>query len=535
MSGYTLWGSDCIPCTRTSVSQMVKHLLWQLAQVLFLLVSGSRAAGAVGVLTTFQQLTSLEADGRLAWLSWLRHTLVDISSVRPWSSTAACLAPWSFEQQTLATVLTPLLMLLMLLGLAGAHRALLACTRIAADAPLSDADDSDVHASRSVRMRAVIRTRLTAFSWPMYVGGAASILLLCYVEVTTACVQLLQCVSVGADSVVFTAPAVSCLSAEYLRYRRLSIVCLAVYTAGFPLAVLVWLLRHRSRVQAQTQSFSLAPPHRASAAVPSACSPEQLPLVQESAAACSSHHLGADAAADAACAAVSPSEQLGFDADADCTAAAAPPSEHQSAAVHEVSVSPLGSTPPPHPQQHVPSAFVRRWGPLFLPYRSGAWLWTPFTLLRRAMLVLASVLLQATPHSRMLALNLLNVTSLLLQLRVAPFHSSLLNHAEDAATTLLLLLGIVLTSGSPPYSDQALSIATALLVLPAGAAFLLLVPYEKRGLFVKLIARMKRRWGWWTSGRRPRQALLVNGAAGHEQERQLEPELPELAKPLLEL
>lgn len=113
--------------------------------------------------------------------------------------------------------------------------------------------------------------------------------------------------------------------------------------------------------------------------------------------------------------------------------------------------------------------FRLRYSALYLPYRSGCYLWLPLLLVRRVLLILCAVLLLSQPGLQCLLFNALLFIMHQIHTSVRPYRSNTDNRLESGAIVALLMLSLVLTSqaeqtGGLPVGVQV--VAGALLVGP---------------------------------------------------------------------
>jgi hypothetical protein len=242
-----------------------------------------------------------------------------------------------------------------------------------------------------------------------------------------------------------------CASAEYRRTLVLVAVALAVYVAGFPLAVLLFLWRRSDLVRESHGLIAARARAKAAAAAAAGRNSNSAGAQNSESSAGAVNPAGADPDEGVDVGSISDSAAE----DGGCGSAVfSPPS---AAAAH----------------------FLRRYSPLFSMYAPDAWFWQVFVLVRRTVFVAVSVTLVQSEAQKNLAFSLAHLGSLLLQMQFRPFQSSFYNGAEFAFHILLIILSMTLSVYLSPRSDG-----------PQLVLFLLVVP----PLCVYVLAAVTRRY-----------------------------------------
>ena len=275
------------------------------------------------------------------------------------------------------------------------------------------------------RLRSSTLHFVGAFSPDLYVSASLSLLLFSYTQVAQACLSYLACVDVGGVSVVFSQPAMRCSSADYQRTLVLVAVALAVYVAGFPLAVLLFLWRRSDLVRDSHALIVARAQARAAAA----------------------------------------NQRADAEDGVDVGSIADPDSGRTSSAGLSDSADGSGSGGSSSPSTAGAAHFLRRYSPLFSMYAPSAWFWQVFVLVRRTVFVAVSVTLVRSTGDRNLAFSLSHLASLLVQLQFRPFQASFFNRAEAAFHVLLIVLSMTLSAKLPPLA-RGTEIFIFLLVVP---------------------------------------------------------------------
>jgi hypothetical protein len=159
------------------------------------------------------------------------------------NSATACLAPWTPYEQVLVSLLTPLLLLMELLCLSLLH---LALHHYMNEHSVAVVIVQGENASLWQRVQLMVWRLVEKFSWDKYIGGAMSILLFSYTQVTVTAVQYLYCVQVGSELRLFVFPTVNCRSSTYRAYLGPVITALVAFVFGFPSATFLWLWRRHA-------------------------------------------------------------------------------------------------------------------------------------------------------------------------------------------------------------------------------------------------------------------------------------------------
>lgn len=224
------WGPNCAECTGVNGGFIILGLLLSFLLVAFLLRSsaGTRTGALTVVFLFFAQTAALIMGPVSKWLDWIQ--LVNFAP----SSVSSCIAPLTPYQQTLFSLFMPLLLLGELLIIAVLHLLLSNHFR-----------RSPVDKSSTTPPLRWLSDFTSNFSFSRYVGGAVSILLFCFTQVTQTAVQFLYCVDAGKESVVFTAPTVDCRSSEYKQTLVAVFFVIALYVIASPFAALYLIYSHR--------------------------------------------------------------------------------------------------------------------------------------------------------------------------------------------------------------------------------------------------------------------------------------------------
>jgi hypothetical protein len=118
--------------------------------------------------------------------------------------------------------------------------------------------------------------------------------------------------------------------------------------------------------------------------------------------------------------------------------------------------------PPPAP------LFSSRYGLLYEPYRSGAYWWEPYSVMRRMVIAACSVVFGTVIPLRNIGIVLVCLLILIAHLYVRPFRDELDNRMETTSLTILSLIAIILCgyqdSDMLPYWMQV--IVGLLVVIP---------------------------------------------------------------------
>jgi hypothetical protein len=439
VAGHIPWSNKCVRCDRADGGMLTLLLVLSLLLVAFLLRSalGSSSAGHSVVVLYFVQTAMLEVGGATRLLGWLNIALFSPNS------TGACVAPLSPYQQTQVQIVMPLFLFVELMVVAGLHylafrrwsvQAQAEGRRAAAHAHAPAKDIS--LASLATRLRSSALGFVVSFSPDLYISASLSLLLFTYTQVAAACLSYLSCVDVGGVSVVFSQPSMRCASPDYRRTLVLVIIALAVYVAGFPLAVLLFLWRRSDLVRDSHALVAARAKAKAAAAVaasePSADSED-----------------GVDVGS------VADLDVLGSESDSAAASSSSSSSPFSSSSAASAAAA---------------AHFLRRYSPLFSMYSPSAWFWQVFVLVRRTVFAAVSVTLVRSSNEKNLAFSLAHLASLLVQLHFRPFQSAFFNAAEVAFHVLLIVLSMTLTAYLPPISRGA-ELFLFLLIVPPLAVY----------------------------------------------------------------
>jgi hypothetical protein len=246
-SGSIAWGSSCDTCTGVNAGTSILVSLFCFLLIGFFLRSGTSSAGHLSILLFYVQtaailLSDLGSDS--LWMDWLQFVNLSASSIK------SSLAPLTPLQQLILVFLTPIILMVVMSFIATpcAHVILRRLYMYDHRQPPSDGA-SCLHRTLSFFA--------TPFSMHRYIGCAMSILLFCYTAIAVAVVQSLHCVDVGPGvRRLFSAPTVNCNSRAYHQFLPLAFIWLAVYVIGLPLANLIFLRLHRSRLHTSALPFS---------------------------------------------------------------------------------------------------------------------------------------------------------------------------------------------------------------------------------------------------------------------------------------
>jgi hypothetical protein len=325
---------------------------------------------------------------------------------------------------------------------------------------------------------------------------------------------------VGDRNVLFAQPIVDCDSDEYKAYRILAISVLCGFSIGFPLVALLQIRLSRAHQQVPSAATTAAVADRIVNA--SLNSPLELQLglshCSGGASGAGEANLRKDAShgghtssthATSAVAAEEPFPERdgkkpaafvsagsgralnsgyadplvrnsssssymqlahGDDDDDDASSSYfyAPRSHHPLSA-------PAGTMVPARPVHSLLSECV---DPLLSQFRASSWYWQPQILLRRGLFVLVSVLLAQQVNLRIMLLQFLCITGVLLQMWLHPFVAAAANHVALWSEVLLLLVSVLLggwIDSQQTALPTGLQIATCLLVGPTACALLIAV------------------------------------------------------------
>jgi len=345
VEGYIAWGDKCAHCESANGGMVFLLIVLSLLLLVFLIRSAtlSSTAGHSVVVLYFIQTAMLEVGGASKLLSWLNIALFSPNTI------GECIAPLSPYQQTQVQIVMPLFLFAELLSLAGLHY--LAHRRWAAVAQ-AEGRVAGKGASLFAHLRSSALGFVGSFIPDLYISASLSLLLFSYTQVAAACLSYLACVDVGDVSVVFSQPSMRCASDEYQRTLVLVIFALAVYVAGFPLAVLLFLWMRSDLVR--NSHLLIAAYARAQAKAASADGPND------------SANADPDGGVD-----------VGSIADLDTHGSGSGSASSPTAAA---------------------AHFLRRYSPLFSMYSSSAWFWQVFVLIRRTVFVAVSVTLVRSRH-----------------------------------------------------------------------------------------------------------------------------------------
>jgi len=437
------------------------------------------------VILYFVQTAMLQLGSTSVLLSWLQ--LFNFDPAFFTSSKAGgdgkdnpCMVHLTAEQQVLASILTPVLFTVELVGFALLHRAWIAVrcssSRSAANGGSgsnnNDSDNTHLHPQLEGqeldeqivdvpkpprrRLLAVARSLralgvwTNAFQLDRYIGAWMAILLFCYTQVSSTCLQFLWCVDVNEERVVYSMPAISCRSSAYAQTLPVVLLMLAVYVIGFPIFVLAmgWRL-HRQRVLTDQQKSHLQQ------------QPEQ--SYQPS-----SSPRRSFARNDSWVAAHVASDEENHIASSSSSLASSSSSLSLSATASLNSVH-VHNKPAQHPQtQEQVDRLVcsARWAPLYSQYRLEAWTWCSMVLFRRTTIALLNVVFAQSLALRSLSFALAHVVFMLLLIRVWPYGARILNLGEVGAHVALIVLSMVMTVALPPFSSKVEAMLFVLVVLP---------------------------------------------------------------------
>jgi len=447
--GYILWGSSCIICDGANGGLIFGTVVLSLLFTAFLIrsSSGNSGAGSMVVLLYFVQTAMLQVGDVSRLISWLGFVNFDIL----FAGDQQCIAKVDPYGQILFSALMPLLLVGEVIVLGVAHWMMMryverkgmadelisAGQHRSADGPSVAAavhtgstgttNGSNMGTSSAQGWKHSLRLKLIAFSFSfnpcIYQRGFLSVLLFCYTSVSLAVFKYLHCVDVGDETRLFVSPSLSCDSVDYNTYFIPIGMMLALYVVGFPIVTLFFLCINRRHISSVAAVVAHVDVEQHGPSKPEAVAAEELP---------------------------SPS----------CN------SSSSTWTAPSMQTSSANST-----QQPQTSRFARRWGPLYAMYEVRAWYWQPIVLARRALFTLVAIMLVDDPLYRTICFNVLNLTSLVSHAHIHPFSKPMLNRAESASHSILLLISTLLSAVPPSTSSDSVPEWLQVLLL-----FLVLLP-----------------------------------------------------------